>query len=109
MISDTWRLYLQDALEERFPDFEVVFEPPGDYILPKPCIVYELRRRRPAYSNNVPYVIGREFEVTFLTNGLTDHDYDIMFNIPGVVVTNSNRHTTNGVVHEVFTVNINTI
>lgn len=109
MVNDPARLYLQAILEETFPDYTVYYRPPGDLLLPRPCIVYTALQREPAYANNAPYSVGKRFQVTFLSDSPGLDGLDAMFSLKNVVVFSNNSFTTQDIAHDVFTVTINSI
>lgn len=109
MISNPARLYLQEILEDTFPERTVYYRPPGDAILPRPCIVYTALQFEPTYANNVPYSLGIRFQVTFLSDRVGPDGLGAMYSLKNVIVTNHQSYFTEDVAHDVFTVTINSI
>jgi hypothetical protein len=110
MDDDLARQYLHAKLEERFPDMAmVVYRPPGDLYLDKPCIVYEDVAHEPSFANNVPFVVGTKFNVTILSDLPGYGTPKDIYRIEGVTVTSSRSHVTKDIAHNVFTVSVNTI
>lgn len=103
------RLYLQTLLEENFPGLGVYYRPPGNIILQRPCIIYESQQAEPTYANNLPYVIGTRFQVTVLSDLPGYSSGWTMFRIPGIVVVSNQSYVNKDVVHDVYTVSVNTI
>lgn len=103
------RIFLHEALEATYPGIQAYYQPPGDLLLARPCIVYTTLQNEPAYANNTAYVVGTRFQVTLLSDLPGYFDTKLMFSIPGVAVVNNNRFVSKDVVHHVYTVVINTI
>jgi hypothetical protein len=103
------RLMLHQALLDTYPGVKVYYQPPGDMLLPRPCIVYTTLQNEAAYASNQPYVIGTRFQVTLLADIPGYFDRKLMFYVPGVSVVNNNGYVSEDVIHDVFTVVINTI
>lgn len=108
VVPDPLRVTLYHKLNALYSDLvlsnglKVYFRPPNTNILSYPCIVYDRSNYPTVYGNDVPYVVGEQFEVTFISNepGL-DRGVDIL-NLP-----NSSHSTTfrqDNLVHEVFVV-----
>lgn len=111
MQNDESRLYLHNLLKEKFPSLAVYYNPPSTEILSRPCIVYTLLKRSPAFANNSVYVLGKQFQVTILSN-TPGIDVDPIFGVSdggGATVVSNTSHVTNDIVHDVFTIGINTI
>lgn len=109
MVNDPARLYLHGKLNELFPELTAYYSPPGDLILERPCIVYSAQQLEPSYANNLPYSIGRRFQITFLTDRPGVDGLDDMFRIPNVAVSNHQSFTKEDVTHDIFIVTINKI
>lgn len=79
MADSPSRLYLHEVLGETFPELPAYYRPPGNVILPRPCIVYTTLQREPAYANNVTYSVGTRFQLTILSDlpGLGGLEKDI--------------------------------
>ena len=109
MDDEDVRLYLHSQLEEAFPDLGLYYRPPGNLKLVRPCIVYEPKASEPSYSNNNPYVVGTRFQITILSNLPGYADKRHMFGISGVVVSGNQSYVSSNIVHDVFTVSVNSI
>ena len=109
MDEEVTRLYLQTKLEEAFSGVGVYFRPPGDERLSRPCIIYEPKNANPSYANNTPYVIGTEFQVILLSDIPGDARKWDMFDLSGVIIRSNNTYVSNDVVHDVFTITVNSI
>lgn len=109
MDDDARRLYLQTQLESTFPDLTVYYRPPGNIILERPCIVYEPRAYDPSYANNTPFVIGTRFQVMFLSDLPGYSNKENILSMPEVTVYGNNTYVSEDIVHDVFTVLVNTI
>ena len=109
MDDEEVRLYLQTLLETTFTDVGIYYRPPGDLILDRPCIIYEAKSSEPSFANNTPYVIGIVFQATLLSELPGYADKRLIFAIPGVIVNNNRSYVSEDVVHDVFTLSVNTI
>jgi len=109
MDEEATRLYLQYKLQDTFQGVGVYFRPPGDERLSRPCIIYEPKNVNAAYANNTPYVLGTEFQVTFLSDIPGDARKWDMFGLSGVTIRSNNTYVANDVVHDVFIVTVNSI
>jgi hypothetical protein len=102
---------LQMAVEAKFPDLKVHYIPSGNQRLVYPCIVYEPRKLDAVYSNNEPFVIGRRYQVTLLSERpgfFTVSDMLEMSN-PKIVIRHNNTFVEDDIVHDVFTISVNSI
>ena len=68
MDKEEVRLSLQTALETKFPDLSVIFRPSGNHDLTYPCITYVPNKEEVSFANNLPYTIGTQFQVMFISN-----------------------------------------
>lgn len=109
MDKDARRLYLHNQLTSTFPDLNVYYRPPGNIILERPCIVYEPKAYDPSYSNNTPFVVGTRFQVMFLSDLPGYSSEDSILTMPEVTVYGNNTYVNEDIVHDVFTVLVNTI
>jgi len=105
------RLYLHSLLETHFPSLDLYYRPPGNLKLNRPCIVYEPKAVEPSYSNNESYVVGTRFQLTVLSDlpgydntknifGLSNH---------GCVISSNQSYVSSDIVHDIFTVSVNSI
>lgn len=109
MDDNTIRLNLQTLLEAAFPDLKIYYRPPGNLKLTHPCIVYEPKEHEPSFANNKPYVVGIRFQVTFLSDLPGYSNKRAMFNIDGLVITGNRSYVSSDIVHDVFTISVNSI
>lgn len=109
MDDEEVRLYLQAVLEATFIGVGIYYRPPGDLILTRPCIVYEDKSSELSFANNLPYVVGTAFQTTFLSDLPGYPNKKLIFSMPGIIVNNNRSHVTNDIVHDVFTLSVNTI
>jgi hypothetical protein len=108
MDDEDIRLFLQSALETAFPGLTVYYRPTGNIAKTRPCVVYEPRKTIPSYSNNAPFVVGREFQVSILSD-VPGYNTRPMFSIPGITNRSNNSFISEDIVHDVFIVAVNTI
>lgn len=110
MDDEDLQLLLHNKLWATFPDMAmIVYRPPGDLILSRPCIVYEPVQHEPSFANNNAYVVGMRYTVTLLSDLPGYPNPKKVYGIEGVHVTSSRSHITADIVHNVYTVSINTI
>ncbi len=109
MTDEQIRLYLQSQLETAFPGLTVYYRPPGNLLLTRPCIIYEPKSLEPSYSNSLTYVTGTRFQITILSDLPGYADKRNVFNIPDVTVYGNSSYVTEDIVHDIFTVLVNTI
>ncbi|RLC97494.1 MAG: hypothetical protein DRI46_12935 [Chloroflexi bacterium] len=109
MDDEEIRQYLQDLLETTFTGLGVYYRPPGDLILTRPCIIYEAKSSELSFANNLPYVVGIAFQATILSDLPGYADKKRIFSMSGVVVNNNRSYVSNDIVHDVFTLSVNTI
>ena len=99
------RLFLHQKLVEAFPGLNVYYRPPAS-IIKYPCVIYEPERQVPKYVGNRVYNVGTMFEVKVLsvTPGI---DTESIF---GIGRTNhKTTYTSDNIVHDIFTISVNTI
>ena len=58
------RLELHDELEELLGSDNVYYQPPENYKLKYPCIVYELQRIAAAHADDLSYKRNPQYQVT---------------------------------------------
>jgi hypothetical protein len=109
MDDEETRLYLQSRLETAFPELTVYYRPPGNIILDRPCIIYEPKSLEPSYSGNVTYVVGTRFQITILSDLPGYAAKRNVFNLPDVTVYGNSSYVSSDIVHDIFTVLVNTI
>lgn len=103
------RLTLQTKLEETFPGVPVYYQPPGNKVLSRPCIVYEPKSTQPSHANNTAFTIGIRYQVTILSNVPGFFDKTKMHEISGITIISTNFYTVEDIVHDVFIVTVNAI
>lgn len=111
MDDDAIRLYLHALLEAAYPDLGLYYRPPGDLVLDRPCIIYEPKASEPSYSNNNPYVVGTRYQVTILSD-IPGYGTRNMFGLvsqSGVVINGNTSYVSSDIVHDVFTLSVNSI
>ena len=112
MDKEEVRLYLHTLLETAFPGLDLYYRPPGNLKLTRPCIVYEPKAEEPSYSNNDAYVVGTRFQVTVLSDLPGYGNTRNIFGLPnagGVVISGNQTYVSSNIVHDVFTVSVNSI
>ncbi len=109
MDDEQIRLYLHSALEGAFPDLNLYYRPPGNFLIERPCIIYEPKSLEPSYAGNVAYVVGTRFQVTILSDLPGYADKRNIFDLVGVTVMSNTSYVSSDIVHDVFTVLVNTI
>lgn len=60
------RLELQTLLETLIGSSNVYFQPPPDYLLSYPCIVYSRSDIRASHGDNAPYKLQEEYSITVI-------------------------------------------
>lgn len=109
MDDETKRLYLHHKLTQAFPNINVYYRPPRDLVLSRPCIVYDLQTRIPSWANNKPFVIGAEYQLTYLSDSPGDGDSERVLDLEGVTVRPGRTFVDQEVVHDIFTIIVNAI
>ena len=109
MDDEDIRLSLHSLLEAGFPGLGLYYRPPGDLLVARPCVIYEPKSSQPSYANSVPYVVGIIFQITILSDLPGYPNKKSMFSLPGVVVNSNRTYVSSDIVHDVFTISINSI
>jgi hypothetical protein len=111
MDDDEIRLYLHSLLETYFPTLNLYYRPPGNMKLTRPCIIYEPKETEPSYSNNDTYVVGIRYQITILSDLPGYANTRNIFALPnhGCVVSGNQTYVSSNIVHDVFTVSVNSI
>ena len=109
MDEDQIRLYLHSRLESTFPGVGLYYRPPGNLFIERPAIIYEPKEFEPSFANNEAYVVGTQFQITLLSDLPGYTSIRKIFGMLGVVVNNSRTFVSDDIVHDVYTVSINTI
>jgi hypothetical protein len=111
MDDEDVRLYLHSLLETAYPDLGLYYRPSGNLKLDRPCIIYEPKASEPSYSNNNPYVVGTRFQVTILSDlpGYGTRNMFGLVNQAGIVIYSNTSYVSSDIVHDVFTLSVNSI
>ena len=109
MDEDQIRLYLHSQLETTFPDVGLYYRPSGNLIMERPCIIYEPKAFEPSFANSKAYVVGIQFQITLLSDLPGYLGVRKIFGMPGVVVNSTRMFVNDDIVHDVFTMSVNTI
>ncbi|MCK5604782.1 hypothetical protein KAR91_23030 [Candidatus Pacearchaeota archaeon] len=109
MDDDTTRLNLHAQLEAAFPDVTIYYRPPGNLTLDRPCIVYESKADAPSFANNKAYTIGVRYQITILSDLPGYSNKRAIFDIDWLVITGNRSYVSSDIVHDVFTISVNSI
>ena len=109
MDDETVRQALHASLDTAFPDLEKYYQPPGDLLIARPCIVYERKALDPSFANNLVYSVGMRFQITILSDLPGYASNRNVYDIPGLIILDNRSFVTADVVHDVFTVSVNAI
>lgn len=111
MDSEERRLFLHALLQEAFPDVTIYYRPPGNMLLKYPCIVYDKKALEPSFANMTTYVIGTRYQLSFLSELPGYFDAQLMYALhgPSVVITGNDSYETDDIVHDVFTISVNSL
>lgn len=109
MDDDTIRLYLHTQLAAAFPDLALYYRPSGNLQISRPCLIYEPKAYEPSFSLNETYAVGVRFQVTILSDLPGYSDKRNVYIMPGVIVSSSDSYVSSDIVHDVFTVSVNSI
>lgn len=104
---DSDRLALHSLLAAAYPSFKLIFRAASHDVLEYPCIVYDVENLVPAYANNTPYVIGTVFEVVMMSTLPGEFGIKDMLSIQNS--SHIQSYVSDGVVHDVFRIYINTL
>jgi hypothetical protein len=108
MDDNTIRLTLHNKLIAAFPDLVVYYRPPGNLQMERPHIVYEPKRDEPAFADNDVFTMGIRFQVTLLSD-IPGYNKRPMYGLGGVTILNHISYVSSDIVHDVFTISINSI
>lgn len=96
------RLDLQQELEELLGSDKVYFQPPANFLMSYPCIVYKRSNIRSRHGNNKPYVHMKEYTITVMD---TDPEATIADKVSKMSTANFERgYPSDGIYHDVFTI-----
>jgi hypothetical protein len=94
------RLDLQTLLEALLGSENVYFQPPPDFQLSYPCIIYNRSNIRSKHGDNQPYKLDNQYALTVI---YSDPDSDLPAKIAQLPRCVFDRHfTTNNLNHDVF-------
>ena len=93
------RLQLQTLLETLAP--KAYFQPPSNWVMEYPCIVYNLDDAKTEYADNSPYRYTKQYEVTVIDGDPDSTIPDKLALLPMCRMTR--RFTTANLNHTVFT------
>lgn len=94
------RLDLQALLEDLLGSSNVYFQPPSDFMLSYPCIVYSLKDIRASHGDNRPYKLQDEYTITVID---PDPDSTIRDAVALLPQASFDRHfRTEGLNHYIF-------
>lgn len=83
------RLNLSNLLRNLLGSNNVYFEPPSDFKMKFPCIVYERAKLEPDYADNLPYKIDKVYYVTCIYD---DPDSDLPLKLAQLPMSAHQRH-----------------
>ncbi|SFU33400.1 hypothetical protein SAMN02910342_00119 [Butyrivibrio sp. INlla21] len=83
------RLNLSNLLRNLLGSNNVYFEPPSDFKMKFPCIVYERAKLEPDYADNLPYKIDKVYYVTCIYD---DPDSDLPLKLAQLPMSVQQRH-----------------
>lgn len=94
------RLKLHEVLVGILGSRNVYFQPPADYKMKYPCIVYERSQIETDFADNLPYNFRDRYQVTVIDK---DPDSDLPRKIAALPMCAHDRHyTANNLHHDVF-------
>lgn len=101
-IEETRRLEFQDTLEAVLGSENVYFQPPENFAIQYPCIVYEVDNASAKYADNGSYLYTQRYQVTYI-------DYSPISAVKGKLarlpLSAFSRHfATSGLNHDVFVI-----
>jgi hypothetical protein len=111
MDSEENRLFLHSLLETTFPDVTIYYRPPGNILLEYPCIVYERKAFEPTFANTAAYIVGTRFQLSFLSQlpGYSSVQSLYALHGQGLIVTSSDSYENDDIVHDVFSISVNSL
>lgn len=97
---DELQVILQDILGE---DGKAYYQPPENYKLSYPCIVFERTNALTNYADNNPYQITKRYTITLMTKTADNDEYvDKILILP--MCTYDRQFINDNIVHDVFTI-----
>lgn len=111
MDNESNRLFLHSLLESAFPDLTIYYRPSGNIILSYPCMVYEKKALEPSFANTQSYVVGVRFQATIISKLPGYSNSEKMFDLhgQGLIVASNDSYENNDLIHDVFTLYVNTV
>ena len=92
--------YLQEVVG---PDIKVYFQPPENFKISYPCIVFERTNALVDYADNNPYRINKRYTVTLISKTADNEEtLDKLLNLP--LCTYDRQFINDNLVHDVFTI-----
>lgn len=96
------RLELQELLETLLGSENVYFQPPPDFMISYPCIVYNRSNIRSKHGDNRPYKFDKEYTITVIDPNPDSSIPDKVSQLPRCAY---DRHfTANELNHDVFNI-----
>lgn len=96
------RLELQSLLEGLLGSGNVYFQPPPDYMMSYPCIVYNRSNIRSKHADNFPYKHVKEYTITVID---ADPDSEVPDKVSKLPQSVFERHfTADNLNHDVFSI-----
>lgn len=110
MDEEDIRIYLHNVLVTIFPGFSIAYNPPGNVLFERPCIIYKPLEIEPSYASNVGYIMGMKYEVVILSDlpGLYGQSW-ALYDRRDITVRTHKTYTHEDINHDVFVVSVNTI
>lgn len=96
------RLDLHALLATTLGSDKVYFQPPPNFVMEYPCIVYHRSNIRSTSADNEPYKLEKEYTVTVITNDPDDDVPDKIAKLPRCVF--DRPFKTAGLNHDIFTI-----
>lgn len=94
------RTILQTILEEIMGSRNVYFQPPEDFKMKYPCIVYERDSGDTQFADNIPYIFNQRYAVTLIDKNPDSKYLKKIAELPKCVY---NRHyVQDGLNHDIF-------
>lgn len=95
------RVALQEVLEVILGNDRVHFQPPENFRMEYPCIVYERDTAETSFADNNPYRYEQRYQVVYISNSPTDLERMKIAMLPTCVFVR--HYTVKNLHHDVFT------
>lgn len=102
MAQKQQRVAFETKLKEFLGNDNVYFQPPEDFQLSYPCIVYKRSNIRPKFGDNLPYKLENQYTVTVITTDPDDLTPDKVAELPRCIF--DRNFTTDYLYHDVFNI-----